>query len=292
MEFSPSRLLAFYRVSPPPWRENNAGFRSRTQERIRELEGYLETALFLREGRSMVLTDAGRVVKQYARRIFDLGDEMVEVVRRGSTAGPQSVHVGIVDSVPKLLASSILIRTWVTHPEVKVIMREGLPGELFPALASHQLDVVIANEPAPSSFKTLLFSKRAGRFGVRFVASPGLKMSYRRKSGLTGFPVLLPTLESPLRRELDRWWDETGVKPMIRAEFDDAAAMWELAASGAGAAPVIEPVLKDVAERYGLVALPLTTGIYEELFVVTAERQFSHDGLRAIVKHASLSANK
>jgi LysR family transcriptional activator of nhaA len=255
---------------------------------IRELEEYLKTPLFLREGRSMLLTDAGRVVKQYARRIFDFGDELVEVIRRGSMTGPQTVYVGIVDSVPKLLASSLLIRTWATHPEIKVIMREGLPGELFPALTSHQLDVVIANEAAPSSLKTLLYSKQTGKFGVRFVASPGLKKTFRRKTGLTGFPVLVPTLESPLRRELDRWWAENGVQPAIRAEFDDTAAMWELAASGAGAAPVIEPVLKDVAVRYGLQELPLTTGIFEELFVVTAERQFSHEGLRAIVEQAGL----
>jgi LysR family transcriptional activator of nhaA len=259
---------------------------------IRELEDYLQTPLFLREGRSMLLTDAGRVVKQYARRIFDSGDELVEVIGRGSLTGPQTVYVGIVDSVPKLLASSLLIRTWATHPEIKVVMREGLPGELFPALAAHQLDVVIANEPAPSSLKTLLYSKQTGKFGVRFVASPGLKKSFRRKTGLTGFPVLVPTLESPLRRELDRWWAENGVEPAIRAEFDDTAAMWELAASGAGAAPVIEPVLKEVSERYGLQELPLTTGIFEELFVVTAERQFSHEGLRAIVEQAGQAGKK
>ncbi len=253
---------------------------------IRELEDFLEVPLFVREGRSMVLTDAGRVVKQYARRIFDCGDELVEVVRRGSLLGPQAVYLGIVDSVPKLLASGILIRTWASHPEIKVIMREGLPGELFPALASHQLDVVITNEPAPSSLKPLLFSKQTAKFGVRFVASPDLKKRFNRKSGLDGFPVLLPTMESPLRRELDRWWAECGVAPVIRGEFDDAAAMWELAASGAGAVPVIEPVLSEVARRYGLEVLPLKIGIFEQLFVVTAERQFSHEGLRAIVEQA------
>ena len=234
----------------------------------------------------MVLTDAGRVVKRYARRIVDFGDEMVEVIRRGSQGGPQAVYVGIVDSVPKLLASSILIRTWATHPGIKVIMREGLSDELFPALASHQLDLVIASEPAPSSLKTLLYSKLVGKFRVRFVASPVLRKTFRKQNGLMGFPVLLPTRESPLRRELDRCWAENGVVPEIRAEFDDAAAMWELATSGAGAVPVIEPVLKDVADRYGLQELPLITGIFEELFVITVQRQFSHEGLRAIVEQA------
>ncbi len=253
---------------------------------VRQLEDFLGTPLFRREARSLVLTEAGRMVKRYAERIFGFGDEMLEVVRRGGTGGPETVFVGIVDSVPKLLASRLLVMAWEKLPGLRVVMREGLPGELFPALAGHQLDIVIANEPAPASMKTILFSSRAGRYGVRFVASPALKKSFKPARGLTGFPVLVPTRESPLRRELDRWWTENGIRPEIRAEFDDAAAMCEMAAAGAGAAPVLDPVLLDVGRRYGLVELPVRTGIHEELFVVTAERQFSHEGPRLLAQLA------
>ncbi|NBR49666.1 LysR family transcriptional regulator, partial [bacterium] len=37
---------------------------------VRELEGFLEVELFRREGKSLILSDAGRVVKRYAERIF------------------------------------------------------------------------------------------------------------------------------------------------------------------------------------------------------------------------------
>lgn len=252
---------------------------------VRELEEFLGTPLFLRKGKSLVLTDAGRMVKGYAERICGFGDEMVEMIRRGGAGGPETVFVGIVDALPKLLASRLLVKAFDELPQLHVVVREGLPGELFPALAAHQLDIVIANEAAP--LKTVLFSKKTGRHGVRFVASPALKKIYRPGSGLSGFPVLLPTRESPLRRELDRWFAEKLVTPMIRAEFDDAAAMWEMAAAGAGATPVIDPVLPDVAARYGLIELPLKTGIHEELYIVTAERQFSHAGQRAIARLAS-----
>ena len=114
-----------------------------------------------------------------------------------------------------------------------------------------------------------------------------LKKTCNPRRGLSGFPILLPTRESALRRELERWWAENGIIPQIRAEFDDAAAMCELAASGLGAAPVLEPVLNDVLKRYGLHKLPLKTGIHEELFVVTAERQFSHEGPRMIARIAT-----
>ena len=254
---------------------------------VRELEGFLEVELFHREGKSLILSDAGRVVKRYAERIFAFGDEMVEVVQRGGAGGAETVYLGIGDAVPKLLASLILVRCWEEAPSLKIVVREGLPSELFPALAAHQLDIVIANEPAPPSLKAALFCAKAGRYGVHFVATAELKKTYNPKRGLSGFPVLLPTRESALRRELDRWWAENGIVPDIRAEFDDTAAMCELAASGIGAAPVLEPVLNDVLKRYGLQRLPLKTGIQEELFVITAERQFSQEGPRMIARIAS-----
>jgi LysR family transcriptional activator of nhaA len=267
------------RVSPPT-----------LSAQVRELEEFLATPLFLREGRKLIPTDAGRVVRRYAERVFDLGDEMIEVVRRGAPIGPQTVHLGIGDAVPKLLVSSIVIRARHEAPDLRVVVREGLPGELYPALMAHQIDLVVANEPPPASLKTALFSRRAGRFGVSFVAAPALAKKFRPRSGLDGFPVLVPTRESPLRRELDRWWADEGIRPDIRAEFDDAAAMCEMAADGAGAAPLPAPMLASAAKRYGLRTLPLRTGIHEELFVVTAERQFAHEGVRVLARVAGAPA--
>jgi transcriptional regulator with XRE-family HTH domain len=106
-----------------------------------------------------------------AARLVKAGEGM-EVVRRGTPAGPETVYLGVVDALPKLVASAILVRAWQEAPGLRVVVREGLPGELFPALAAHQLDIVLANEPAPSSLKTLVHSTRAGRFGVHFVAKP------------------------------------------------------------------------------------------------------------------------
>lgn len=259
---------------------------------VRELEDFLGTPLFLREGRRLLPTDAGRVVRRYAERIFGMGDELVEVVRRGAPVGPQTVHLGIADAVPKLLVSSILVRARHETPDLRVVVREGLPGELYPALVAHQIDLVLANEPPPASLRVVLFSRRAGRFAVSFAAAPSLAKKFRPRNGLDAFPVLVPTRESPLRRELDRWWADHGIRPDIRAEFDDTAAMCEMAADGAGAAPLPAPMLESAARRYGLRTLPLRTGIHEELFVVTAERQFAHEGVRVLARVAGAPAQK
>jgi len=59
--------------------------------------------------------------------------------------------------------------------------------------------------------------------------------------------------------------------------------MFELAARGLGAAPVHEPVLRDVCSRYGLEALALRCDIQDELFVVAEKRQYASEGVSLLL---------
>ena len=253
---------------------------------IHALEESLGATLFLRDGRKLVLNDTGRVVRRYAERIFELGDEMSEVVARGEPAGPGTVHLGIVDGVPKPLATDLVRLAWKKVPALRLVAREGLPGELFPALVAHQIDLVMSNEAPPAQLDAILFCRRVARFKVHFAAAAQMAKARSRVHRLDKVALLLPTRESPLRRELDRWFADHGLRPDIRAEFDDTAAMYELAASGLGAVPVPAPMLGHVRDRYGLRDLGVRTGIEEELFIVTAERQFTHEGPRMLAELA------
>jgi LysR family transcriptional activator of nhaA len=227
----------------------------------------------------MRLTETGRLLLRYAERIFAAGDEMVEVVRRGKLAGPGTVFLGVADGVPKLLVARLLGRACQKAPGLHCVVREGLPMELWSALASHQVDLVLANEAPPPNHPQLPPGIRIGRMGVAFAAAPALAKAWEGKKDSTLPPILAPARESVLRRELEQWWAAKGLEPLIRAEFDDAAAMFELAAGGLGAATVHEPVLWDVCKRYGLVPLSLPCGIKDDLFVVTEKRQYADDGV-------------
>src|SRR5215475_6291654 len=66
-------------------------------EQIRSLEESLGVKLFQKQGRNLVLTDAGRVALQYADEIFARGREMSDVLR-GRTVGRTSrFTIGIAD---------------------------------------------------------------------------------------------------------------------------------------------------------------------------------------------------
>lgn len=244
---------------------------------VQKLSEFLGVPLFHRAGKRMVLTEAGRVVRRYAARIVQLGDELGEVAERGDWGRGESVAVGLADTVPKMLLARMLSGSVKALPGLVVSVREGLADELFPALAAHQVDVVLCSEPPSGGFRAQLHDRVLGTYPVKWMASPDLNVPVR--ADLEAIPLLVPTRQTALRLKLESVWAQSGIRPKIRAEFDDLAAMYELAAAGLGAVPVSAAVIDDVAARYGLRPVRQPTGITDELHMVTAKREFPSAGV-------------
>lgn len=71
---------------------------------ISVFEDLLGYKLFIRVGRRLELTDAGRVALSYADEIFTLGEELEGVLRSPVEGRPLRFRVGVADAVPKVVA--------------------------------------------------------------------------------------------------------------------------------------------------------------------------------------------
>ena len=75
---------------------------------VRLLEDSLGQKLFQRQGRSLVMTDVGRVVYRYADEIFGIGRELMETLRGRPAGRPLQLAIGVANAVPKLIAYRLL----------------------------------------------------------------------------------------------------------------------------------------------------------------------------------------
>jgi LysR family transcriptional activator of nhaA len=141
---------------------------------VKQLEAALGETLYRRRGRSIVLTDFGRVIYGYAEEIFTLGKELLTTAKRAPTARTLRLHVGIVDSFPKLLSLEILRPVFAHVPRIHVACQEGKLDDLLGLLAAHRLDALLADEPPPSGAQVRTFNHRLGTSGVTFCATPEL----------------------------------------------------------------------------------------------------------------------
>lgn len=245
---------------------------------LRELEEALGEKLFRRVGRTKVLTDAGQIAFRHADEIFSLGSELVSAVKQRPTARAVRLHVGVADSFPKLGTYEILKPVLARGESVHVVCREGKLEDLLAQLASHRLDIVLANEPAPSTAKLRAFNHRLAESSVTFCAAPELASRLRRRfpQSLHEAPALLPAENTALRRSLENWFRELQIRPRVVAEIEDAALMTVIAANGGGFAPVPTVVVKEAIHRYGLRSVGATDRCREQFYAITAERKITH----------------
>lgn len=258
---------------------------------LRALEKSVGEPLFHRTGRKLVLTDAGRVVFRYAQEIFSLGEELEGwLAGREPTFLPGRLRVGIADVVPKLVAHHILapaVDLGGTE-EVALSCFEGKPAALFAQLATYELDAVISDVPVEPQHNVRAFNHLLGESGITFFAhpedAPGLRKGF--PGSLGDAACLLPTVNTAIRRDLDRWFASQEIRPRTVAEFEDSALLKVFGAEGLGAFTAPSVIEADVKEQYGVDAIGRIDEVRERFYVVTVERRVQNHAVAALVKAA------
>jgi LysR family transcriptional activator of nhaA len=203
---------------------------------IRVLEDHLGEKLFQRSGRNLVLTDMGRVVYRYADDIFGLGRELMDTLKDRPTGRPMRFQVGVADEVTKIIAYRLLEPAMRLPQPVHIVCRDGAPERLLTDLATHALDLVIADTPIPPAIKVKAFSHPLGETPVTVFGTPKLAAPRRKNfpRSLDGAPFLMPTVGKTLRRTLDQYFEQQSLRPRIVAELDDSALLTTFGQAGAG----------------------------------------------------------
>ena len=255
---------------------------------IRKLEESLDEKLFERRGRNLVLTETGRVAFRYAEEIFSLGGEMRDALKGRVVERAPRLHVGIADVLPKLVTHRLFASARLIEEGVQLVLRDGKSSDLMAALASREFDLVISDVPIPPDVKVRAFNHLLGESTVSFFATRAVarRLAGRFPASLDGAPMLLPTEDSTLRRSLDHWFDEIGVRPRVVAEIEDSALLKVFGQRGAGLFPAPTIVSEDVMKQYRVVRLGVASRVLERFYVITAERRIRHPAVAAITAAA------
>lgn len=255
---------------------------------IRALEDSIGERLFKRSGRNLVLTDAGRLVYQYADEIFSLGRELTDTLKGRPTGRPMRLNVGVADVLPKLVAHRLLAPALRMSPAVQVVCREDKTERLLAELSTQAFDLVLSDAPVGGAVRVRAFNHLLGECGVSFLGSKALAEKY--KSGfpgsLDGAPVLMPTENTLLRRSLDQWMDSYSLRPRIVAEFEDSALLKVFGRNGEGIFAAPKAVEDEICSEYGVEVIGRTEGIRERFYAITVERRIKHPAVQAISDEA------
>jgi LysR family transcriptional activator of nhaA len=254
---------------------------------VRGLERALGQKLFVKKGRTQLLTDVGRTVYRYGDEIFGIGRELLETLE-GRPGRARPLTVGIANAVPKLIVYRLL-KPAIDQPEpVRLVCREDNAEQLIARLGTYLLDVVIASAPAPAYLPIKVFNHLLGESDVAFFAPAPLAARLRRRfpASLRHAPMLLPTANTPLRRGLDDWFEHHRLTPRLVGEFEDSALMSVFGHAATCVFPAPSAIADDVGRYYGVRMVGRVDAVRERYYVISAERRLKHPGVLAITSAA------
>lgn len=257
---------------------------SALSSQIRALEDRLGHALFDRVGRSLHLTEVGRITLDYADRIFSTGEELVATLERaGSARAP--LRVGALSTLSRNFQLQFL-RPVLGREDVDITLKSGMLDELLDELRALSLDVVLTTEPPRSGSGEGFLSHRLAEQAVAIHGVPALLRHDSLRGLLESEPVILPT-ESSIRTGFDTLVATLGITPRIAAVVDDMAMVRLLAREGAGLAIAPDVVFADEMAAGRIGVAPFDLDIVESFYAVTVRRNFPHPLLAALVGGAN-----
>ncbi|MFY7913091.1 MAG: LysR family transcriptional regulator [Rubrivivax sp.] len=251
---------------------------------VRELERSLGHQLLKPQGRGVALTDAGRVAFERAEEIFQIGQAITREVRQAASSETVRLTVGMSDGLSKLAAHALLDPVLAT-PGLKLVCHEGEFDELMAELALHQLDIVLAGEPAPHNPNLKVSSRLLVSSPVAWCGPSSLVTKANMAdfpACLNHLPVLLPTGQSPLRNALDAWFEDQDLTPRVVGEFEDSALLSVFAARGMGVFPVSTLGMEDLQVVRGLRILAQTE-VAEDVHAIVTRRSQHHPLVKQIL---------
>jgi LysR family transcriptional activator of nhaA len=241
---------------------------------LRQLEERLGQPLFERVGRTLTLTEAGRIALDYAETIFRAGDELVGTLQGRQPDRRPVLRVGSVATLSRNFQLAVL-QPLVRRNDIELVLHSGTLRELLAQLAAHAVDVVLANVAPPGDAQSGWRSHLLDRQPVSLVARP--RRGARRlrfPDDLDGARLVVPGRASELRADFDVLLERAGVRPVLVAEVDDMA-MLRLLARETSALTLVPPVVvRDELRTRRLVERCRVPGIHERFYAIVPDRRF------------------
>jgi DNA-binding transcriptional LysR family regulator len=211
---------------------------SNVTTRVRQLEADLGVELFVRDGKKLHLSSAGRLLLDYADRLLELAQEAREAVHDAKPRG--LLRLGSIESTASVRLPVPMNEYLTRYPDVSLELRIGTPRELAAAVREGELDAALVAEPIPGApfEKIPLYDEEL--VIIAAASHPPIKTPH----DVAGKPVLAFEAGCPYRQYMEDWFASSGEMSDRVIETSSYHAILGCAVAGMGISMVPRIVLK------------------------------------------------
>jgi len=201
---------------------------------IKLLEHELRADLFTRNGRGMVLTDAGRLLLARTAGIVRQIDQVRDEIQ--SAGGPPSgrVVLGLVPTVSCVISARLARRTVDKYPGISLCIVESYSGHLMEWLHRGEMDLALIYGPSSDLHLTV---QSLGRDTIVAVGPRGSGLAQKKQvdiGWLLKQRLVLPSHSHGLRALIEQAAAKKKLKLDVKLEADSFRVLTSLVEEGLG----------------------------------------------------------
>ena len=222
---------------------------SNVTARIQQLEQELNTSLFHRSKRGMILTAAGQTLLGHADKILSLLDAAhKQMLDNDIPSG--ALKLGSITTTAAVHLPSIMLNYRRQYPDVKLSLLSSLTNELIEKVLRYELDGAFVNGPLPNAEleQIPVFSEE-----LVLISEPGAS----HLSEVLSEPMLFFNDRCYHRGTMESWLREEGLPVPEVMEFGTLEAILGGVAAGLGTTIVPRSVIRRYELEGTLQAYPL-----------------------------------
>lgn len=217
---------------------------------IRVLERSLDMTLFRKVGRNNRLTEQGVVIYGFCRRMFDVSEEMTEVILERLPSAARRINIGVSEEVERSFVVevvSLFLKKLGSTQRPKVTMVSGSHEQLMERLRFRELDATVTQLPMTDPDLTSL---------MRVDVPVLLVCSSRVKNRTNVENQNAESVISKIVEGKDAQWVMPSSKFKLRSEIDRFFEVHELKGRIVFESDVMGSVVRSVIDEIGFAFLP------------------------------------
>ena len=243
---------------------------------LKQFEETIGIPLFEHQHRKLVLTEQGILALEYANEIFNLGDELLDVLHDRKVLTRPHVQFGALDSVPKHVVLSVA-KAALKVGRCTVSFLEGNGEELMREMALHKIDLVISNYIPRIRDDLKIYSRSVAKFPVSIYGPKEfLHLKKDFPKSLENATFILPTAHSKLRHDIEHFFKARKINLDIAVETQDTALQKLMGVDGLGLIPLSSVAAQSYVKEKKLYEIGKIPGVYEEIFFLSLSRKIEN----------------
>lgn len=234
--------------------------------RIAALERELDTLLFERSQRSVVLTSKGLQLLAHAQRIVSLGEELRVLARPDTMIGV--IRIGVVETIAHSWLTELMERMHGRYPDLSIELTVDTTLNLRDRLVAREIDVACLMGPVA---QPEMINRPACTFRLAWAASPKLKLPPRplELRDIANLPIITYPRQSRPFLILDDMLRRDDLRPSKVTWSSSLATTIQLAVDGFGIGLIPPEVIQDLLRRGALVLVATTEPLADLVYTVT-----------------------